>query len=69
LYQYTNEIEGFLINSVTLDRTEHKASATYRGTDANYATGTLSIANNQTGYLYLTTTIILEIYSPSTLFN
>jgi hypothetical protein len=54
LYQYTNEIESFMINSTTLSRIEHEVSATYRGTDANYATGTLTIANGQSGYLYLT---------------
>jgi hypothetical protein len=54
LYQYTNEIESFVINSTTLNRNEHEVSATYRGTDSLYAIGVLTIANNQSGYLYLT---------------
>jgi hypothetical protein len=53
LYQHVNEVEQFLINSVTLSRNEHENTAAYRGTLAAYATGTLTIANNQSGYLFV----------------
>jgi hypothetical protein len=54
IYQYTKEIESFIINSTTLSHNEHEVSATYRGTDSLYTTRTLTIANNASRYLYLT---------------
>jgi hypothetical protein len=48
-----NEVEQYLINSVTFSRNKHENTAAYRGTSNVYATGTLIIANNQTGYLFV----------------
>jgi hypothetical protein len=53
IYQHVNEVEQYLINSVTLSRNEHENTAAYRGTSSIYATGTLTISNGATGYLFV----------------
>jgi hypothetical protein len=52
-YQTVSEIESFLINAVTTSRNEWENSAAYHLTSSAYATGTSSIANGQSGYIFV----------------
>jgi hypothetical protein len=58
LYQHVNEVEQFLINTVTTSRNEHENGAAYHLTSSAYATGISSIANGQSGYIYVNITLL-----------
>jgi hypothetical protein len=53
LYQHVNEVEQFLINATTTSRNEWENGAAYHLTSSAYATGTSSIANGQSGYIFV----------------
>lgn len=50
LYQTIDVQEEFLIDSVSISRNEYELIAPYILSDANYATGPVTIANGQSGY-------------------
>jgi hypothetical protein len=52
LYQTTNPVGTFMIDHVGMSKNEHEITASLRGTSSAYATGTITIANGQTGSIY-----------------
>lgn len=53
LYQSVNNLETYLINNFFTGREEHENTTALRATNANYATGVITVLNNESRYFYV----------------